>query len=106
MDYLDDRFVHKEVLQTLREQKGLKDPGLRRQVVVTTNDATLPVMGDAELVIPLEVREDHAHVIGQASIDDRSIREIIKTTLENGEEVFQQHDLRNKQRVTPNGTAE
>ena len=59
---------------------------------MTTNDATLPVMGDAELVIPLEVREDHAHVIGQASIDDRSIREIIKTTLENGEEVFEQYE--------------
>jgi chromosome segregation protein len=92
-DYLADRSVHEEVLQTLREQKGLKDPGLRRQVIVTTNDATLPVMADAELVIPLEVREDQAHVIGQASIDDRSLREMIEATLENGQEVFKQCGL-------------
>ena len=92
-DYLADRSVYEEVLQTLREQKGLKDPGLRRQVIVTTNDATLPVMADAELVIPLEVREDHPRVIGQASIDDRSLRERIEATLENGQEVLKQYGL-------------
>jgi len=74
-------------------QKGLIDPGLRRQVIVTTNDATLPVMADAELVIPLEVREDHPRVIGRASIDDRSLRDMIEATLDNGQEVFKQYGL-------------
>ncbi len=89
-DYLDDRFVHEEILQILREQKGLKDQSPRRQVILATNDATIPVMGDAELVIPLEARDDHAHVIGRGSIDDSSIRELIKTIMQGGEEAFQQ----------------
>jgi hypothetical protein len=89
-DYLEDRFVHGEILQILREQKGLKDQRSRRQVILATNDATIPVIGDAELVIPLEARDNHAHVIGRASIDDRSIRELIKTIMQGGEEAFQQ----------------
>lgn len=89
-DYLDDRFVHEEILQTLREQKGLKDQSPRRQIILATNDATIPVMSDAELVIPLEARDDHAYVIDRASIDDHSIREFIKTIMQGGEEAFQQ----------------
>jgi chromosome segregation protein len=89
-DYLDDRFMHKEILQILREQKGLKDQSLQRQIILATNDAAIPVMADAELVIPLEARDDHAHIIGHASIDDRSVRELIKTLMQGGEEAFQQ----------------
>jgi len=89
-DYLDDRFLHEEILQILREQKGLKDQSSQRQIILATNDASIPVMGDAELVIPLEVRDDHAYVIGQASIDEGSIQELIKTIMQGGEEAFQQ----------------
>jgi len=88
-DYLDDRFVHEEILQILREQKGLKDQSPQHQVILSTNDATIPVMGDAELVISLEVRDDRAHIIGRASIDDRSMQELIKTVLQGGKEAFQ-----------------
>ena len=88
-DYLDDRFVHEEILQILREQKGLKDQSPQHQLILATNDATIPVMGDAELVIPLEVRDDRAHIIGRAAIDDRSIQELIKTLMQGGKEAFQ-----------------
>ena len=88
-DYLDDRLVHEEIVQILREQKGLKDQSPQHQVILATNDATIPVMGDAELVISLETRDDHAHIIGRASIDDRSMQEIIKTLLQGGKEAFQ-----------------
>jgi hypothetical protein len=88
-DYLDDRFVHEEILQILRKQKGLKDQNQRRQVILTTHDATIPVLADAELVIPLEARDHHAYIDDQASIDNRSIREFIKTTLPGGKEAFQ-----------------
>jgi len=88
-DYLDDRFIHEEILQILREQKGLKDQSLERQLILVTNDATIPVIGDAELVIPLEVRDDRAHIIGRAAIDDRSMQELIKTLMQGGKEAFQ-----------------
>jgi hypothetical protein len=88
-DYLDDRFVHEEILQILREQKGLKNQNPQHQVILATNDATIPVMGDAELVISLEGRDDRTHITGCASIDDRSMQELIKTLMEGGKEAFQ-----------------
>ena len=88
-DYLEDRFAHEEMLQLLREQKGLINQAVESQIILATNDATIPVMGDAELVIPLEVRENHAHVVNRASIDHRSIQELIKT-MKGGDEAFQQ----------------
>jgi chromosome segregation protein len=88
-DYLDDRFVHEEILQILREQKGLKDQSPQHQLIFATNDATIPVMGDAELVIPLEVRDERAHIIGRASIDDRSTQELIETLMQGGKEALQ-----------------
>lgn len=87
-DYLDDRFVHEEMLQILRDQKGVKDESQRRQIITATNDATIPVIGDAEIVIPFEARENRTHVIGGASIDNRSTRELIKTMMEGGEEAL------------------
>jgi len=89
-DYLEDRFAHEEMLQLLREQKGLKDQSVESQIILATNDATIPVMGDAELVIPLEVRENHAYIINRASIDHRSIRELVKTMMQGGDKAFQQ----------------
>jgi chromosome segregation protein len=89
-DYLEDRFIHEEILQLLREQKGLKEKSPQRQIIFATNDATIPVLGDAELVIPLEARGDRAYVVGQASIDDHSIRELIKTVMQGGEDAFQE----------------
>jgi hypothetical protein len=88
-DYLDDQFVHEEILEILREQKGLKDQSPQHQIILATNDATIPVIGDAELVIPLEIRDDRTHIIGRASIDDRSMQELIKTLLQGGKEAFQ-----------------
>ncbi|HXX36445.1 MAG TPA: chromosome segregation protein SMC, partial [Thermodesulfobacteriota bacterium] len=89
-DYLEDRFAHEEMLQLLREQKGLKDQSVESQIILATNDATIPVMGDAELVIPLEVRENHAYIVNRASIDHRSIRELVKTMMQGGDKAFQQ----------------
>jgi DNA repair ATPase RecN len=88
-DYLDDRFMREEILQILRKQKGLKDQNQRRQVIFATHDAIIPVMGDAELIIPVETRDQHAYIVDQASIDNRSIREFIKTALQGGKEAFQ-----------------
>jgi DNA repair ATPase RecN len=88
-DYLDDRFMREEILQLLRRQKGLKDENQRRQVIFATHDATIPVMGDAELVILVEARDQHVYIVDQASIDNRSIREFIKTALQGGKEAFQ-----------------
>ena len=89
-DYLDNPFVHEATLQILREQKGLNGKGSRCQVILATHDATIPVISDAELVIPVEARVDRAHVVSPGSIDDRSIQELIKTLLQGGRAALQQ----------------
>lgn len=88
-DYLGDRSVHEEVLQMLREQKGLKPQGSESQVIMATNDASLPVIADAELVVPLEVRDHQTLILDRGSIDQRSVRQLIKTMMRGAEEAFQ-----------------
>lgn len=85
-DYLEDPGLRGELIQVLREQKGLGGRSLRRQVILTTRDPDFPLGGDAELVIPLELRDDRFHVLGPASIDDRSMREMIKTLAQEKED--------------------
>jgi hypothetical protein len=87
-DDLDNRFVFEDVVQILREQKGLKDARKRRQIIAATHNANIPVLGDAELVLALEGSGGHAQVVGRASTDDTAIRELVKSIMEGGEEAF------------------
>ena len=86
-DDLDNRFVYEDIVQMLRDEKGLKGKR-RRQIIAATHNANIPVLGDAELVLTLEAREGRAHVVGRASIDDLGTRELIKMIMEGGEEAF------------------
>lgn len=87
-DDLDNRFVYEDVVTLLRRAKGTRDPHRRRQIIVATHNANIPVLGDAELVLSLEARSDRAEVVGSASIDDVGTRERLRTVLEGGEEAF------------------
>lgn len=87
-DDLDNRFVYEDIVQMLREQKGLTNAQRRRQIIAATHNPNIPVIGDAELVLALEAREGRAQPIGRASIDDRETRELIKAIMEGGEEAF------------------
>lgn len=87
-DDLDNRFVYEDVVQILRDQKGLGDLQRRRQIIAATHNPNIPVIGDAELVLALEARDGRAQAIGRASIDDSRIRELVKTIMEGGEEAF------------------
>jgi chromosome segregation protein len=87
-DYLQDPSLQSEIVRILREQKNSVKEG--RQVILAAKDAALPVMADAELVLPLEIRDDRAFIVGEASIDDRSIREAIKSMMQGGEDAFRQ----------------
>lgn len=87
-DDLDNRFVYEDIVTLLREQKGLRGGRERRQFIVATHNANIPVLGDAELVLALEAKEGRADVVGRSSIDDPATRRLIKTVMEGGEEAF------------------
>jgi PHP family Zn ribbon phosphoesterase len=81
-DDLDNRFIFDEIVQTLRREKE------RRQFVIATHNANIPVSGDAELIIVLDADEEHGWVACLGSIDDPVMREPVENILEGGREAF------------------
>jgi len=82
-DDLDNEFVYREVVQTLRREKE------RRQFIVATHNANIPVAGDAELIIALQADEDHGWIEHLGSIDDPNMRKPVEDILEGGKEAFE-----------------
>lgn len=83
-DDLDNNFVYKGIVRNLRTLKG------RRQVIVSTHNANVPVLGDAELIVALESDGSHGKpaVGGIGSLDDSSIRALAENILEGGPAAF------------------
>lgn len=83
-DDLDNRFVYNGIVQRLRSLKG------SRQVIVSTHNANVPVLGDAELVIALEGDGSRGWPIrdGIGSLDDAKVRELAEDLLEGGRAAF------------------
>ena len=81
-DDLDNRFVYEDIVTMLRHEKG------KRQILVATHNANIPVLGDAELIVALDVTDGHAKIVRRASLDDSAIREVVKSVMEGGEEAF------------------
>lgn len=83
-DDLDNRFVYDGIVPRLRDLKG------SRQVLVSTHNANIPVLGDAELVIVLEGNGHNgwAAAGGIGSLDTKSVREHAEIILEGGKDAF------------------
>jgi DNA repair ATPase RecN len=83
-DDLDNRFVFSGVVKRLRSLKG------QRQVILSTHNANIPVLGDAELVIALEgsVRKGQPIANGIGSLDNPTIRQLAEDLLEGGSAAF------------------
>lgn len=84
-DDLDNRFVYDDVVQRLRSAKR------RRQLVVATHNANIPVLGDAEQIIVLEaVSADppRGRVSADGPMDDEDVRSAAEQILEGGEQAF------------------
>lgn len=79
---LDNRFIYEDVVKMLREFKG------KRQIIVATHNANIPVIGDSELILVLEARKDKCMIINRGSVDKDSIKQDIKHIMEGGEEAF------------------
>lgn len=83
-DDLDNRFVYDGVVANLRRLKGV------RQVVASTHNANVPVLGDAELIVTLEGAGTRGQVAasGVGSLDDAAIRRMVEDILEGGAAAF------------------
>lgn len=81
-DDLDNRFIYEDVIKILRKEK------FRRQFIVATHNANIPVLGDAELVTVLETHKDKCRIKDMGSIDNKDVSDSIKEILEGGKEAF------------------
>jgi DNA repair ATPase RecN len=83
-DDLDNNFVYKGVVVKLRDLKG------KRQIIASTHNANVPVLGDAELIIALESDGSHGKPApsGIGSLDDAPIRALAENILEGGPAAF------------------
>ncbi|HLE87179.1 MAG TPA: hypothetical protein VI727_05915 [Candidatus Brocadiaceae bacterium] len=83
-DDLDNTFIVEDIVNKLRSEKE------RRQFIIATHNANLPVLGDAELIVALTASANNAE-IGKGnfgSIDEESIKEVVKNILEGGRQAF------------------
>jgi len=93
-DNLDNRFVSKSVVPTVRTEKG------RRQLIFATHNANIPVLGDAEQIIAIDAdgEADHGRIRLEpdhmGSIDSPRIATEVKEILEGGHAAFEDRRVR------------
>lgn len=85
---LDNEFVYRELVPLLRAIKE------KRQLIIATHNANIPVNADAELIMALEVQAEHGktkEIGGQSCIgalDRLSVRLAVEEIMEGSEEAF------------------
>lgn len=81
-DDLDNRFIYEDIVQILRNAKG------KRQIIVATHNPNIPVLGDAELIVAMDVHEGKARISAQGAVDRLEVRDAVKRIMEGGEDAF------------------
>lgn len=84
-DDLDNRFIVGSIVRRMRDGKQ------QRQFIFSTHNANIPVLGDAELVLGLNLRDGAAEIPQEhrGSIDTPSVRELLEEILEGGKDAFE-----------------
>lgn len=83
-DDLDNHFIYSGVVRKMRELKN------KRQLIVGTHNANIPVLGDAEQIVCLDADGRRGRVLtaGTGSIDNSVVRTHVEKILEGGKEAF------------------
>src|ERR1700674_57048 len=82
-DDLDNRFIYEDVVTRLRASKE------RRQFIVATHNANIPVLGDAEQIVVLSASSNKGTISATGSIDSPAIQDHVKHILEGGSKAFE-----------------
>ena len=81
-DDLDNAFISSSIVATLRAVKE------RRQVILVTHNANIAVLGDSELILPMERANDCGRVVERGSIDKTTTKMCVQNILEGGPDAF------------------
>ena len=81
-DDLDNRYIFEEVVANIRAISS------KRQVIVATHNANIPVLGDAELVIAFDATADQSSILAMGGLEDPDVSVRSREILEGGDEAF------------------
>jgi len=81
-DELDSNFVFKELIPMLRKVKS------KRQLIMATHNANLPVNGDSELVYAFEARASRGKMHANGGLDQAAVTKAVLDIMEGTEEAF------------------
>jgi hypothetical protein len=83
-DELDSSFIYRTLVQDLRAAKS------KRQLIVATHNANLPVNADAEQIYALEARDGRGKRRAQGGLDRKGVAEAVLDIMEGSEQAFKQ----------------
>ena len=83
-DDLDNRFITDTIVSLIKQEK------FSRQIIFTTHNANIPVLGDAELIIgmPSNIQNGNKKLT-MGSLDLDNVREMVEEVLEGGKQAFE-----------------
>ncbi|QLY81240.1 AAA family ATPase [Clostridium intestinale] len=81
-DHLDNKFIYQHLIESIRRLKE------KKQIIVVTHNANIPVSGDAENVMYLESNNENGWLETYGYLDNNKIQRKIIDSLEGGEDSF------------------
>lgn len=90
-DDLDNRLVCDLVVEKI---KAIKE---KRQVIVITHNANIPVIGDSEYIITMDSNSRFLKEHSEGMVEDAVVRNDICEIMEGGEDAFNKRAIRYKQ---------
>lgn len=81
-DDLDNSLIYELIVERLKVCKS------KRQIIIVTHNANIPVNGDSELVLVMDSNSNGLNLLASGSIEDRVIRDQICLVMEGGEAAF------------------
>jgi len=81
-DDLDNRLVYDLIVDRLKKAKE------KRQLIVVTHNANIPVNGDAEYIISMDTETEKLQVLNEGTVENISIKKEICDVMEGSEKAF------------------
>lgn len=81
-DELDSSFIYRTLVQDLRAAKS------KRQLIIATHNANLPVNADAELIHALEARGGCGKSRAKGGLDRKDVAQAVLDIMEGSEQAF------------------
>lgn len=81
-DHIDNAFIVETLISAIVRRSG------KGQVIVTTHNANVPVLGNAAEVIHLNSDGTRGYIVSEGALDNPKIIEAISTVMEGGRDAF------------------